>query len=366
MTLPSYSRRMVTAGNRWRIIGQAVLGLGITFLFFYTMAPFMITLVIGAVIAILCEPLYRRLRKYLPRPLAGGILTAGVTLLILTPLTFVSISVAYRLAEILSKIKVPRLGDLSNLSEHPAVVRLIHQIPSWVPINREWLQEQSLAIMQRVLEKISELLGAFLGGLPGLLLGFGVVIVATYFLIVDGQRFAKFLGSISPLPPDKSQELFDAFASSCRGVVLAMFASSFVQGTLIAIFFTVTGISHPILWGSIGVILGMVPVIGVAPITLGGILFHFLSGNIVGGVVLLVGAVIIGFSDNVVRPWVLKGHGEMHPLLGLVSAFGAVSVLGPTGIILGPIIAAVFVAFLEILSADLRPKFHAEGAITVP
>lgn len=358
---------MLSTATRWRGLGQVLLGLGLTFLFFYTMAPFMITLVIGAVIAILCWPYYRKMRaRRVPRSLAGGLLTTGVTLGILAPLTFVGIAVAYRLTSMVSSIKLPKMSELQNLTEHPAVIKLAHKIPPWIPIDREWVQEQSLGIAQRILELLSKALTGFLAELPGLLLGFAVVIVATYFFIVDGERFARFLRGISPLSPDKSNDLFEAFVGSCRGTVLGMLISSLVQSVLICIFFLITGIPNTILWTSISFIMGMIPIIGVAPITIGGILYHFIDGDTGSAIVLIVGSILIGSSDNIVRPWVLKGQGEMHPLLGLVSAFGAVSVLGPMGIILGPVIAAVFVAFLQILSQDMKPEPHKDVTITLP
>ncbi len=348
---------MISTATRWQGLGQVLLGLGLTFLFFYTMAPFMITLVIAAVIAMLCWPTYRRMRvRRVPRSVAGGLMTSAVTLCILAPLTFVGISVAFRLIDIINTIKLPKMADLANLNENPAVIKLVQKIPPWIPLDREWVKEQSLSLAQRILEMLSNGLTSFVGEIPGLLLGFVVVIVATYFFIVDGERFARFLRGISPLSPEKSNGLFEAFSGSCRGTVLGMLLSSLVQSLLILLFFIITAIPNPILWTSIAFIMGMVPVIGVAPVTIGGIIYHFINGDNGYAIVLIIGSILIGFSDNIVRPWVLKGHGEMHPLLGLVSAFGAVSVLGPTGIILGPIIAAVFVAFLQILSADLKPN----------
>jgi predicted PurR-regulated permease PerM len=269
--------------------------------------------------------------------------------------------VALRLAALLKTIQLPRLADLAALPEHPFVVRLIHKIPPWIPIDRQWLQEQGLALAQRLLEKISELLASFIGQMPGLLLGLFVVMTSTYFLIVDGNRFTRLLLRISPLPVHKSAALFNAFANSCRGVVLGMLAACTVQGLCIAIFFAITDIPNSLLWGLTGVIMGMVPLIGVAPILIGGVLYLFLTGQVGYGIVMLVGSAITATADNVVRPWVLKGHGEMHPLLGLVSALGAVAVFGPTGIILGPIIAAVFTAFLGIVASDLHPSLAKES-----
>jgi predicted PurR-regulated permease PerM len=357
---------MQSTVNQWRLVGQFTLGLALSALFLYTMAPFLIPLVIGAVIAILCEPSYRRLRTFMPSVPAGLSVTTGVTVLILAPITFVGINVAFRVMDLLRGIKMPHFADLQTLSEHPSVIRLIRKIPGWIPMDRDWLQEQGLSVVQTVVEKASAMVGVFIGQVPGILLGFAIVIVASYFFIVDGVRFTQFLSSISPWPAEKSQALFDAFAGTCRGVVLSMVAGAAIQGALVALFFAITGIPNPLLWGFIGIILGMVPLLGTTPIVIGGIFYHFANHNLGYATVIIISGVLIGFSDNIVRPWVLKGHGEMHPLLGLVSAFGAVSVLGPMGIIIGPVIAAVFVAFLEQLSADLKPQFHTETGPVPP
>ncbi len=347
----------------WRQLGQVILGLGLTGLFFYMMAPFLLTLIFGVVIALICEPIFRRLCGYgLPRSLSGLITTLGASLVGIVPLAFVGITVAIRLGALLKSIQLPRMADLAALPEHPFVVKLIHRIPPWLPVDQRWLQEQGLSMAQKFIEKASELLGTFISQIPGLFLGFLVVVVTAYFLMVDGKRFTQFLLRISPLAVGKSHDLFNAFANSCRGVVIGMLASCSLQGLCIAVFFAATHIPNALLWGLTGVIMGMVPLIGVAPILLGGILFHALAGNIVATIIVIIGSAITVSADNVVRPWILKGHGEMHPLLGLVSAFGAVSVFGAMGIILGPVIAAVFTAFLEIVASELHPSLAEKSA----
>ncbi len=345
---------MLTSVNQWRLLGQIVLGLGLTALFLYTMAPFLIALAMGAVVAILCQPVHRRLTRLLPPVLSAIVVTGGITLLILVPLTFLGIGVVYQLRDLLHDLKIPSLSDLQNLTEHPKVIQFVHQIPTWIPVDRAWVQEQSLSLLQTILEKASQLLASVVGQLPGILLGVSIVIISSFFFILDGVKFASFLEKISPLPAEKSQQLFNAFSDTCRGVVLSMLAGALAQGILVAIFFAATQVPNAVLWGFIGVILGLIPLVGTTPLIVGGILFHLGNHHVGGAIAILIAGVAVGFADNLIRPWVLKGHGEMHPLLGLVSAFGAVSVLGPVGIILGPLIAAVFVAFLEILSSDLR------------
>jgi predicted PurR-regulated permease PerM len=95
-------------------------------------------------------------------------------------------------------------------------------------------------------------------------------------------------------------------------------------------------------------LMAFVPVVGTVPVSAGASLYLFFNGHIGWGIVMSVGAILATISDNIVRPWVLKGASQLHPMLALISAFGAIQLLGPTGIFLGPVIAAVFVAFLKI------------------
>jgi predicted PurR-regulated permease PerM len=346
---------MDNASAQWKGWIQLALGLTLSVLFFYMMAPFMVALLLGAVTAIICYPPYADLRKYLPAKLSALLVTVGMALGILLPFIFILYSGSYRLLNLISQIKLPRPGQpLDTLLAHPTVNRLLGALSRFVPVDQEWIRSQALSVLEQVIEKLSKLVAGFLSGMPGLMLAFFVVILSAYFFLVDGAKFLRFLSSLSPLRAERSVELYAAFESSCRGVVLALFASALVQGALMAFLFLVTGLPDPMFIAVITILMGMVPVVGSAPIWIGATLYLFLNGAPVRGVVMLLGGVAVSTSDNVVRPWILKGHSEMHPLLALVSVFGAVSLFGATGIFLGPVIAAVFVSFLKILALEIR------------
>src|SRR4051794_8593655 len=100
--------------------------------------------------------------------------------------------------------------------------------------------------------------------------------------------------------------------------------------------------------------MGMVPEVGTLPVLIGGVLYLIGTGHKIAPMGLTGGAILIKTIDNVVRSWVMKGQAAMHPLLAILSAFGATSLMGPPGVFLGPIIAAVFVSFLQIVSMELR------------
>jgi predicted PurR-regulated permease PerM len=334
---------------------QLLLGLSLTVLFVYMMAPFIEPFLLGAVCAILCYPTYGYLKRYTPRPVAAAITTVGLTLLVLVPVVFMLYGSTYRLWNILKKLRILKEGQtFESLIDHPLLKKTIGGLSRWVEIDREWVHSQALDVLQTIVERLTTSIGGFLGSIPSLLIGILIVVLTTYFFLADGARFLRFLQSLSPMKLDRSVELYGAFERSCRGVVLGLFISGVVQGILMAILFVFTDMPDPIFIFMITIVAGMIPIVGSAPIWMGALVYHIFQDHWGFASIMLVGGILVSTSDNIVRPLVMKGHAEMHPLLALVSVFGAVHLFGPTGIFLGPVIAAVFVSFLKILSLELR------------
>jgi len=340
--------------QRWRGWIQLLLGLALTLLFFYMMAPFLVAILLGAVIAIISYPLYLPLRQRVPRILAGLIVTLGIVIGILAPMFFLLYSGAYRLLALFSKFRLPTQGTLDFVIQHPVISKGLKTLSHITPVDNDWLRSQALTVLETIVERLSKLITAFIAGMPGLLVAFLVVMISVYFFLVDGSRFLKFLSSLSPLKQERSNDLYGAFEKSCRGVVLGLLTSSLAQAVLIGLFFEITGLPTPLFIAAITFFMGMVPVVGSAPLWIGATLYLFLNGHYIMAMVMLMGGVCIIASDNVVRPLIMKGQSELHPLLALVSVFGAVDLFGATGIFLGPVIAAVFVSFLRIISLEIR------------
>jgi predicted PurR-regulated permease PerM len=81
--------------------------------------------------------------------------------------------------------------------------------------------------------------------------------------------------------------------------------------------------------------------IGTTPVTLGAAIYLFVIGRIGAGIGMCAAAVIVGLSDNVIRPWVQSSHGGMHPLIALLAIFGGLELFGAAGIFIGPVVAAI-------------------------
>jgi predicted PurR-regulated permease PerM len=349
--------------NRWRGLVQFALGSVLAVLFFYMMASFLVPLGLAAVFAIIWYPAFEKLTVRLPRALAALVVTLGVIIGILLPIFFLVYAGSYKVLGLITRIRLARGSEpTESLLNHPPLKNILDRAAHFFPMDQAWLHDQFLDIFRSVLERVSSFVAGLLAGMPGLLMAFAVVVISIYFFLVDGAPFLKFLSSLSPMKPEKSNELFRAFERSCRGVVLGLFLSALAQAALMTFFLLVTGVPNAWLLGAITMVLSMIPLLGSAPISIGAVIYLFVQDQILMAVVMIVGAVAIATSDNVVRSWVMKGRSEMHPLLALVSVFGAVNLLGPTGIFLGPIIAAVFVSFLKIAAQEIRREKVGAGA----
>ena len=339
----------------WKGWIQLLLGLALTVLFFSMMAPFVLAIFLGSMIAILSYPLFKYMTKYLPRSIAAVIVTLTITLGVLTPFTLTLYSGTYRTLNVVSRYRLLKdTNTIDEIIQNPIVRSWVSKVPQFIPLDREWVHDQSLEFLQLVIEKLSAGIGRFISGMPGIAVAFFVVILSTFFFLLDGAKFLKFLSSISPLGQGRSQELYATFETSCRGVVLGLFSSAIAQAFLMSILFAITGLPNAFLIGLITVVAGMVPLVGSAPIWISATLYHGLMGHWTNFTIMLVGGLVVAMIDNVIRPMIMKDHAEMHPMLALISVLGAVNLMGPTGIFFGPIIAAVFVSFLKILSLELR------------
>lgn len=345
------------SNTKWRGLIQVGLGLGLTALFLYMMAPFILPILLGGVAAILAYPFYLFFRKYFSPRTSSLMVTSLLTAGILLPVILLFYTATFRLLHLVTRLRLLKDGQtIEDLAENPLIKRTITLLGGMIPVSREFLKEQSLSFLAFIVEKMSGLIAGFFSSMPGLLIAGAVVLLSTFFFLTDGNRFLRFLANLSPLKPEKSEELYHTFEKSCRGVVLGLFMSGLVQGLMMGLLFFILSLPNPVFIAMMTLIAGMIPFVGSAPIWVGAVFYLLSQNQPVSATIMLLGGVGVSVADNIVRPWVMKDHAQMHPFLALVSVFGAIHLLGPTGIFLGPIIAAVFVSFLRILTLELRKE----------
>jgi predicted PurR-regulated permease PerM len=177
-----------------------------------------------------------------------------------------------------------------------------------------------------------------------LLLTLGIL----FFLLKDQRALAAAAPRLLPFGRAQNERLLTLMRDIVSASVTSTLAIAIIQGILGAIAFLALGVPGAALWAGVMTVLALLPAVGSALVWAPAAIWLAVSGSLVKGIVLAaVGVLILGNVDNVVRPLLLSGSARMNTLVLIISLLGGVSAFGFIGIVLGPVVAAVFTALVE-------------------
>lgn len=205
---------------------------------------------------------------------------------------------------------------------------------------QEWLTPMALSTPQYV---------------GGLLVGLFVMIVSLYYFLVDGPGMVKTIMRLSPLEDKYEQQIVDQFVDLTRAVVIATLLSALVQGVLAGIGFAFAGLGSVFLLTLLAMLFSMVPFIGAAAVWVPACLwmFFFKEQHTAAVMLAIYCMTVVSMADNIIKPIILHGRSNLHPLLALLSVLGGVQALGPIGIFVGPMVVAFLQTLLNMLQTEL-------------
>jgi predicted PurR-regulated permease PerM len=178
---------------------------------------------------------------------------------------------------------------------------------------------------------------------------FFISLIASYYFFKDGKELLQVLIKVSPLPDEEDQEILGRMARAVRAVATGTLLVAMIQAVLATIGMTIVGIDRAVILGGLVAIGAMIPGVGTGIVMLPVILFLFLSGSITQAVILLVwSVVVVGLVDNFVGPQLMRRGNNMHPFIILLSVLGGLSLFGPIGFLVGPVVVTLFLVLLEI------------------
>ncbi|WP_294278953.1 AI-2E family transporter [uncultured Sphingomonas sp.] len=182
-------------------------------------------------------------------------------------------------------------------------------------------------------------------------LTFGVGLYVAFFLIRDGDRLGPSFVRALPLDRNVATRLVDTFVTVVRATIKGSVIVGLVQGALGAITFWIVGVPAALLWGVLMAIAALLPAIGPA-IIWGPVAIYLLATGAVwqGAVVVASGVLVIGLADNILRPILVGRDTGLPDWIVLLTTLGGIELLGLSGIVVGPVAAALFLAGWRILS----------------
>jgi predicted PurR-regulated permease PerM len=407
--------RLVSLG----IIATLIIVLGITC--YQVIAPFLVPLFLGAITAMLCQPLFHyflnRLKDRRRWAAAATTVTVigGLTLPILIGILFGVLQIVswtYAGIEEASEVSLMDLNSETRLDVDRVRDSIFDYYNDWylgdqvqqsdrdllklsdeevkrLNENRDQLAERRKAWFDPWFEKqfveVNGELGAVLKGLAaktlgvvgntvghtigatigttlhllaslaGLVVALAVFALALFYFLADGPELILAAESLIPVDKGHQRELASQFAKTVRAVVLATFLAALGQGIATAVALKIVGVDYFFLLVIVATFASMIPMAGPFLVWFPVACWLFWTGHLGAAIFLcVVGVVVIGTLDNIIRAYVLQSDTTLHPLLAFVSVLGGLQVMGLWGVFIGPVVACCLHVLIEIFNQEVQ------------
>lgn len=334
----------------WALLFAAV---GIGILLFRFIEPFFAPLFFAVILTILFRPYYDRLTRWLGgRRRIAAMLTVATMFVLLAGLGSMLLLAGRELAKTGQEFANWDFANQPGLQHIKDVIKSYAPDVDWDSFRKsvdKGIEQYTSSTVQRT--------GEFLSRVVEVVVGLAILSLSLYYFLAEGDEILRSLRAISPFAREDEWLLFRQFATISRGVVVGIFLCAFAQAALLGIGLYLAGVER--VWLLVGVtfLLSMIPFVGAAGVWTPTSLWLLWNGEVTAGIVLaLYGLLIVSTSDNLIRAYVLHESAKMHPLLALVSALGALQIVGLWGIFLGPVVAAFFFSMLQILHKRLSGR----------
>ena len=306
--------------------------------------PFLTTILLGIVVSVLFFPLYQKLHKKIKSSSIASILTVAAFVIILClPLFFIA-TVVFNQAQNLY-VWIAQEGALSGL-----MAQGNQYLSSMFPGTAINLESSLAGIVSSFANNVGLLLSATLGSIFTLLL----VLLSMFYFLKDGPHWKEAMLSISPLSKGNDVQILEKLKNAINGIVKGYLLVGLAQGILMGLGMFIFGVPHAALWGVFAAIASLVPTIGTALVAVPAILFLFAMGNTGAGLGMTAWSVLlVGLVDNFLNPYIVGRSINIHPLLILFGVLGGVALMGPIGILVGPLILSFIYALLSVSRSEV-------------
>ncbi|MBS0453479.1 MAG: AI-2E family transporter [Proteobacteria bacterium] len=321
----------------------------ITVAFCWVLLPFAGAVMWSVALAILFTPVYRRLVQRMKgrRNLAALITLTVALVIVILPLAMIVMSLVGEAANVSQRM---RSGDMSFTRY---LQQMINAIPRWA---MELLDRIGLGDLEAMLDKVARGAAAASQQIASralaigqntfeFLISFGLMLYMLFFLLRDGGQLSATVRNALPLAKPHADFLLDKFITVVRATVKGNIVVAVVQGLIGGLAFWGLGVQGALLWGVVMTILSLLPAVGAALIWAPVAVYFLATGSIWQGVTLtLIGVFVISLIDNVLRPVLVGKDTQMPDYIVLMSTVGGLALFGINGFVIGPVIAAMFMA----------------------
>lgn len=327
--------------QRYFFTALLLVAFGFGFVIFW---PFLLIIILAIVFATLLNPLNRWFQRRVKHNGVAAFLTILSFLIILcTPLFFVGLVVVNQSHSM-----------YAWLVAHGSIDTAINNVSAWLhnilPTVSFDLQTKVDAFVNGLVAKSATVFTATVSTLISFLL----VLLTMFYFLKDGKDWTETAISLSPLSEESNTKIIAILKRSINGIMKGYFVIGLAQGLFTGVGFYLFHVPHAVLWGLVAAVASLIPTIGTGLISFPAIIFLFLSNKVGPAVGLLLWSLLLtGTIDNILNPFVVGKQIAIHPLLVLFSVLGGLTLLGPIGIIIGPLVVSLIYALTSVYKHEM-------------
>ncbi|MEZ4888163.1 MAG: AI-2E family transporter [Chitinophagales bacterium] len=331
--------------------------LGVTLLFFGLIQTFLLTTFWAIILALTFQKPYEKIRAKLNGKdnLATVLMLLIILLVVVLPLFFIGVALVNESVHFYEQLQS---GELQ-------VDTIINWVKERIPMAQDLLQQVGMSFEQiqesvktAAITATKTLANSALGITQNILtmvVNFFLMLYLLFFFLKDGKEIIRRIVETLPMGDEREYQLLHRFANVARATLKGSLIVALVQGTIGGVLFWAVGIEGSVFWGTIMTVLSLLPAVGSALVWGPAAIVFFINGSILKGViVVLVGVLVIGLVDNILRPILVGRDTKLPDYLILVSTLGGITWLGLSGFVIGPCIAALFITCWDIFGKEQR------------
>ncbi len=320
------------------------------YLAYLVLKPFAYPIIWGIVFSLIFYPIYVYLIKYFKNPTISSVITLLIIIcIVIGPFMYLGYLITLEINHLIEYFKTHELTTLDKIMDYPVISRLSKKALSAFNLTQADLKKTIANNISGWGKAMFGGITSSIGNILSSLLDVVFIFLTVFFLLLDGPKFLEKIQGYMPFSSHQKERLIKQVKDIVVSTIYGGVTIALIQGIIGGIAFSILGIPSAVLWGLSMFFSSFIPIVGTFVIWGPGSAYLFLKGFYLKGFILiLIGIFVISMVDNILRPLIVRGKTKMPTLLIFFSILGGIKLFGFVGIIMGPLVLALFISVLEI------------------
>jgi len=338
----------ITLTEKYFLITLLIIVLFITIGIFY---PFLSAIILSISFTVILQPVYEWINKNITKGVSwlSSIMTIALFLIILcVPLFFLGNIIFNQTQNAYISISQNNSTPSEFIDKIDTTINRI--MPKGFVFNTN---EKIVSLVSYISNNITNFFtSTFTAGIT-----FVLMIISMFYLLKDGESWKKGLIAISPFSENNMNEILLNIKKSINRTLRGSLFIAIIQGVMFGVGFAIFGIPNPALWGVIVAIFSFMPGIGTPMVSIPAVLFLYFTGMHLHALGLLIWAItLMGLVDNLLGPYLISRDSDIPSIFILFSILGGMALMGPIGIIAGPLVISLLYTLVDIYKKEIKSK----------